>query len=98
MNTVYSSAHLGCAGSCIRKPLAIALCLAPLWWSPLACGQTADALGPEVQKYVRVSSQKVVLEHVRVIDGTRAPPGADRNIVIEGGKIVAIAAGADVPT
>jgi imidazolonepropionase-like amidohydrolase len=81
----------------IRKPLTIALCLAPLWGSPLVYGQTGDALGPEVQKYVRVSSQKVVLEHVRVIDGTGARPSADRNIAIEGGKIVAIAAGADVP-
>jgi imidazolonepropionase-like amidohydrolase len=79
------------------KPFIAALCCAPLWWSQLACGQSADGLGPEVQKFVRVSSPRVVLEHVRVIDGSGSRPSADRNIVIDGGKIVAIAPGADVP-
>ena len=40
---------------------------------------------------------RVVLEHVNVIDGTAAPAQADRNVVIENGKISAITAGADVP-
>jgi imidazolonepropionase-like amidohydrolase len=35
------------------------------------------------------------LEHVQVIDGTRAPSLADRNVVIEAGKITAILPGAD---
>ena len=48
-------------------------------------------------KYVSVSTPRVVLEHVEVIDGTGAAPVADRNIVIENGKIAAIAAGADLP-
>jgi imidazolonepropionase-like amidohydrolase len=78
------------------KPFIAALCFAPFWWPPLACGQLADALGPEVQKFARISSPRVVLEHVRVIDGTGSRPSADRNVVIEGGKIVAIVAGADV--
>ncbi len=40
---------------------------------------------------------RVVLEHVNVIDGTGASAQADRNVVIENGKISAITAGADVP-
>src|SRR5215469_6810136 len=39
---------------------------------------------------------RVVLEHVNVIDGTGASAQADRNVVIENGKIAAIAPGADV--
>ena len=54
-------------------------------------------LSPEVQKYVRVNAQKVVLEHVRVIDGTGKPPVEDQNVVIQGGKISAIQPGADIP-
>ena len=41
---------------------------------------------------------RVVLEHVNVIDGTGAPAQADRNVVIESGKIASITAGADVPS
>src|SRR5262249_18513511 len=39
----------------------------------------------------------IVLEHVQVIDGTGAPPVADRNVLIDDGKIVAITPGADEP-
>ena len=38
-----------------------------------------------------------MLAHVRVIDGTGAPPLDDRNVVLERGKITAIQPGADVP-
>jgi imidazolonepropionase-like amidohydrolase len=59
--------------------------------------QQADSLSPLVQKYVRVNAPRVVLEHVRVIDGTGGPPAQDRNVVIERGKITAIGAGSDTP-
>jgi imidazolonepropionase-like amidohydrolase len=59
--------------------------------------QQADSLSPLVQKYVRVNAPRVVLEHVRVIDGTGGPPAEDRNVVIERGKITAILAGSDAP-
>ncbi|HET7506555.1 MAG TPA: amidohydrolase family protein [Kofleriaceae bacterium] len=49
-----------------------------------------------VQSYVRVSAPRVVLSHVRVIDGAGHAPVDDRNVVIEHGKITAIDAGADV--
>jgi imidazolonepropionase-like amidohydrolase len=58
--------------------------------------QRGDALGPQVRKYIRVGTPRVVLEHVLVIDGTGAAPMPDRNVSIEGGKITAISPGADV--
>src|SRR5215472_14988691 len=75
----------------------LALCLAVLWHSQLVYAQAADILGPEVRKYVLVSTPKVVLEHVRIIDGTGAPPRPDQNIAIENGKIAAIGPVADQP-
>jgi imidazolonepropionase-like amidohydrolase len=51
--------------------------------------------GPEVLKYLRVSTPRVVLEHVEVIDGTGGSPLPDRNVTIENGKIAAILPGAD---
>ena len=48
------------------------------------------------QKYIRVSTRRVVLTHVRVIDGTGKPAVEDQNVVMEGGKIVAVQPGADV--
>ena len=67
------------------------------WHSQLACAQTADSLAPETRKYVRVGTPRVVLAHVRIIDGTGAPPKADQDIAIENGKIAAIRRGADEP-
>jgi len=58
-------------------------------------GQSSD-LSNEVKPYVKVDAPKVVLTHVRVIDGTGAPAIEDQNVVIEGGKVTAIEKGADV--
>jgi imidazolonepropionase-like amidohydrolase len=63
----------------------------PLW----ANAQQAASLSPLVQKYVRVNTPRVVLEHVRVIDGTGRPPVEDQNVVIEQGKITAVQPGSD---
>src|ERR1700739_4387363 len=68
------------------------LCLATLLHPGRAEAQRAEALGPEVRKYLRVSAPRVVLEHVLVIDGTGAAPVPDQNVTIEGGKISAISA------
>src|SRR5262249_47660046 len=65
--------------------------------SPHVHAQAVDALAPGVRKYLRVSTSRVVLEHVRVIDGTGAAAVSDQNITIEGGKIAAISEGADLP-
>jgi imidazolonepropionase-like amidohydrolase len=54
-------------------------------------------LSKTVKEFVRVSTPKVILTHVRIIDGTGAPAVEDQNLVIEAGKIAAIRKGADVP-
>ena len=72
--------------SCVLLSLATAVAMQ---------GQTPE-LSKTVQQFVRVGSPKVVLTHVRVIDGTGAPAVDDQNIVIENGKITSISAGADV--
>ena len=60
-------------------------------------GEQAASLSPLVQNYVRVNAPKVVLEHVRVIDGTGQAAVGDRNVVIERGKITSLNAGSDTP-
>ena len=59
---------------------------------------TAQVSGPskEVLPFVRVSTAKVVLTHVRVIDGTGSAALEDQNVVLENGKIRVIERGADV--
>jgi imidazolonepropionase-like amidohydrolase len=75
--------------------------LAPLL-AVLALSLSTHAQSPEpsktVQEFVRVRAPRVVLAHVRVIDGTGGPATEDQNVVIEGGKIAEIRAGADVAT
>ena len=58
-------------------------------------GQSSD-LSKEVKKYIKVDAPKVVLAHVRVVDGTGAPAVEDQNVVIAGGKITAVEKGADM--
>jgi imidazolonepropionase-like amidohydrolase len=57
----------------------------------------APKLSPDVQQYVRVQAPTVILTHLRVIDGTGKPAVADRNVVIESGKIARIETGRDLP-
>jgi imidazolonepropionase-like amidohydrolase len=64
--------------------------------SALALAQ-APELSKAVKEFVRVQSPRVVLAHVRVIDGTGAPAVDDQNVVIESGRITAVEKGADVP-
>jgi imidazolonepropionase-like amidohydrolase len=47
-------------------------------------------LSPDVLKYVKVNAPKVLLTHVRIIDGTGAAPLEDQSILIENGKITSI--------
>jgi len=62
-----------------------------------ASAQQPLTLSPTVQKYTRVSTPRVILEHVRIIDGTGQAPADDQNVTIEHGKITAVAAGGDAP-
>ena len=54
------------------------------------------AIDAALQPFVRVEVRSLVLEHVRVIDGTGAPPREDQSIAIVDGKLAAQpAAGAE---
>jgi len=53
-------------------------------------------LSKAVKEFARYSGPKIVLTHVRVIDGTGAAAVEDQNVTIEAGKISAIEKGADV--
>jgi imidazolonepropionase-like amidohydrolase len=64
---------------------------------PFAARAQAPELSNTVKQFVRVQAARVVLTHVRIIDGTGAPAVEDQNVVIEGGKIAAVQKGADVP-
>ena len=66
-----------------------------LFFSFPALGQSPE-LSKTVKEFVRVSASRVVLEHVRVIDGTGAPAVEDQNVVIENGMIVSIEKGSDL--
>ena len=46
--------------------------------------QRAQAFKPEVRQYISVDAPVVALIHVRVIDGTGAPPKNDQTVVISG--------------
>ena len=56
--------------------------------------QAPPALSPAVRTFVSVDAPVVALTHVRVIDGTGAPPAEDQTIVIAGGRVQAIGAAA----
>jgi len=71
-------------GGTIALALAAGATAAPQVLAPPA------SAGPAVQPYVSVAGPAVVLRHVRVIDGTGAPPQDDRTLVVLGGRIAAI--------
>ena len=63
----------------------------------LLASLTVHAQPPElskaVQDLVRVNAGRVVLTHVRIIDGTGTPSVEDQNVVIESGRITVIQQG-----
>lgn len=59
-----------------------------LMWCAAASGQN---FSPEVKEFVKVDAPVVVLQHVRVVDGTGAPAKDDQTVVISHGKIERIA-------
>ncbi|HEY4310925.1 MAG TPA: hypothetical protein VGN12_15850 [Pirellulales bacterium] len=73
----------------------IVFCLVALMFSEVVDAQRVEVLGPQVRKYLRVQTPKVILEHIQIIDGTGAAPSADKNIVIADGKIISISTGTD---
>ena len=54
--------------------------------------------GPEVQPFVQVPAGQIAITHIRVIDGTGAPPVEDATLLIDGARIAAVqASGSAVP-
>ena len=49
-----------------------------------------NRFNPGLQPFVTVDAPTIALVHVRVIDGTGAPPVENQTIVIDHGKIAAI--------
>lgn len=78
-----------CSALCVSLLVVLSVFLPSLF------AQQPAPLSPLVLKYVRVNSPKIILQHVRVIDGTGRAATEDQNIVIENGKITAIQPGTD---
>jgi imidazolonepropionase-like amidohydrolase len=49
--------------------------------------QAPGALPPEERAFISVDAPRVALTHVRIVDGTGAPPRADQTILVDRGKI-----------
>jgi hypothetical protein len=81
----------------MRLSLFLTLSALQLFFHSGICAQQAATLSPPVQKYVRVNTPRVVLQHVRVIDGTGQPPVEDQNLIIEQGKIASVQASSETP-
>ena len=71
-------------------------CVLALLLLPSAMQAQSPELSKTVQEFVRVRAPKIVLTHVRIIDGTGGPAVEDQNVIIEAGKIAGIQKGADV--
>jgi len=74
----------------------VTVCLLAFLAFPLCVQAQAPELSKAVQEFVHVQAPRIVLTHVRVIEGSGKPAVEDQNVVIESGKIAAIQAGTDV--
>lgn len=59
-------------------------------------GAPVRHLGPAVKAVVKYEAARLVVAHVRLLDGTGRPAVEDRNVTVEGGRITAIGPGAEV--
>lgn len=64
----------------------------------VARGQSHSQLSSAVREFVRIDAPIVVLNHVRLIDGTGTAPRTDQTILIQDGKIVGIGDSTEVKT
>jgi len=80
-----------------RSRIALFLLLSVSLFAQASFAQTsAPKFSDDVKKYIEYDTARIVLTHVRVIDGTGKPAMEDQNVTIENGKIAAIQPGADV--
>jgi enamidase len=77
-----------------RRLTAFVLIVATASLSPAALVAQRPALSRNVRQYVAIDTNVVALTHVRVIDGTGAPPREDQTLIIRGGNIAALGASA----
>ena len=82
----------------IRKRASLTLISVAISAAVPADAQTAGTLPEAVRKYVAVSEPRVALCHVRVIDGTAAPPAEDQALFIADGRIVSVGPDRGAPT
>src|SRR5437667_9572947 len=64
--------------------------LFPLAAGLALCQQPPNRMQPGTQPFVSVDAPVIALVHVRVMDGTGAPPAADQTIIIDHGKIASV--------
>jgi imidazolonepropionase-like amidohydrolase len=84
------------SGGVWRVPGVLFLSITMVIAMALTMQAQSTELSKAVQDFVRVRGPKIVLAHVRIIDGTGAPAAEDQNVVIEGGKITSVEKGSDV--
>ena len=53
-------------------------------------GQRADSMAQNVRSVVSVDAPVIALQHVKVIDGTGAPPREDQTVILDAGRITAV--------
>jgi imidazolonepropionase-like amidohydrolase len=70
----------------MRKRFIFAACIV----SSAALAAQRPTLSKNVREYVSIDTPTVVLTHVRVIDGTGAPPRENQTIVVRDGRISAL--------
>jgi len=59
----------------------------------------APQFGPDVQPFVHLAAGRTAITHLRIIDGTGAPPIEDATLLIDGAKIGAVLpAGSAIPS
>ncbi len=74
----------------MRRPLATALLLLPLWLTPLTAQERPAVLSPNVRAFVAVDEPVVALTRVRLVDGTGAPARTDHTVIVSGARIQAV--------
>ena len=76
----------------MRYALVAAACIAAA--APVAAQR--PSLSENVRRYVAIDTPAIVLAHVRVIDGTGAPPRENQSVVIRDGRIAAMGDAASI--